>query len=209
MIRHRIRLRFRKVDDLRWIGHLDVVRTMERLFRRAELKLGMSEGFHPKPRMSFPSALAVGIAGLDEVVDVELAEERSADDVLAVLREQAPPGLEIASAEVLPAGAAKPQVVRVTLEMPVPPERRDVARERIAWLLAQPSYTVEREKGRKPVDLRSYVEDLSLDQDVVRMQIRVAREGSGRPREVLSAIGLEDLEQQGCYLTRTVVELAP
>ena len=60
MLRRRIRIRFRKIDDVRQISHLDLIRTMERLFRRAGLQLGMSEGFHPKPRMSFPSALNVG-----------------------------------------------------------------------------------------------------------------------------------------------------
>ncbi len=79
MIRQRVRIRFRKEDDLRLISHRDLVRTLERLFRRAELPLGMSEGFHPKPRMSFPSALAVGIAGTDEVMELELSQQRTAD----------------------------------------------------------------------------------------------------------------------------------
>ena len=36
--------------------------------------LSMTEGFHPKPRINFPSALAVGIAGLDELLEIDLAE---------------------------------------------------------------------------------------------------------------------------------------
>ena len=60
MIRQRVRIRFPKQDDLRLISHRDLMRAWERLFRRAGVALSMSEGFHPKPRMSFPSALAVG-----------------------------------------------------------------------------------------------------------------------------------------------------
>ena len=75
MVRHRVRIRFCKQGDLRWIGHRDLMRCMERLFRRAALPLGMSQGFHPKPRMSFPAALAVGIAAMDEVMELELAEQ--------------------------------------------------------------------------------------------------------------------------------------
>ncbi len=63
---------------MRLIGHRDLARAIERTFRRAGLRLGMSQGFHPKPRMSFPSALAVGIAGVDEVMEVEWAEEYTA-----------------------------------------------------------------------------------------------------------------------------------
>src|SRR5262245_28393195 len=109
-IRHRLRIRFRKEDDLRLISHRDLLRTLERLFRRANLPLGMSEGFHPKPRMSFPSALAVGIAGTDEVMELELCQELTADEVRAALDPHMPPGLHFNRIEVLPAGAKKAQV---------------------------------------------------------------------------------------------------
>ena len=53
----------------------------------AALKLSMTEGFHPKPRIGFPSALALGVEGLDEVVEIELAEELDARrDARAVAR---------------------------------------------------------------------------------------------------------------------------
>src|SRR5687768_8295132 len=106
-IRQRIRIRFRKEGDLRLISHRDLLRTLERLFRRADLPLGMSEGFHPKPRMSFPSALAVGIEGTNEVMELELCQERTAEQVLEVLTPHLPPGLTINTLEVLPPGAKK------------------------------------------------------------------------------------------------------
>ena len=74
MVRPRVRIRFCKQGDLRLIGHRDLMRCLERLFRRAGLALAMSQGFHPKPRVTFPLALAVGIEGLDEVMELELTE---------------------------------------------------------------------------------------------------------------------------------------
>ena len=59
-IRDRYRIRFGKTGLLRWIGHHDLQRLWERLLRRADLRLSMSQGFHPKPRINFPSALALG-----------------------------------------------------------------------------------------------------------------------------------------------------
>ena len=79
----RLRIRFRKEGDLRWISHRDLVRTVERLCRRAELALRMSEGFHPKPKMSFPSALALGIEGRGEVMELELVEPVEPQQLLA------------------------------------------------------------------------------------------------------------------------------
>ncbi|MFH1921107.1 MAG: TIGR03936 family radical SAM-associated protein, partial [Planctomycetota bacterium] len=107
MVRQRVRIRFRKQGDLRLVGHRDLARSMERLFRRAGLRLGMSEGFHPKPRMSFPSALAVGIEGLDEVMELELAEHYSEEELLRRLASQALSGLAFESVEILPPGTRK------------------------------------------------------------------------------------------------------
>src|SRR5690349_4708135 len=81
VIRQRVRIRFTKQDDLRWISHRDLIRLWERLFRRAGVALSMTEGFHPKPRMNFPSALAVGIAGTDEMLEVDFSEEYTADSL--------------------------------------------------------------------------------------------------------------------------------
>jgi radical SAM-linked protein len=206
-IRQRVRIRFRKEHDLRLISHLDLLRTLERLFRRAELPLGMSEGFHPKPRMSFPSALAVGIAGTDEVMELELSEERSAEEILAVLMPHLPPGLAINSLEVMPQGSKKAQVRFVQFELPLPSERREAAAQRIEQLWAEETHVVQREEGRGPVDVRSYVDRLELADDRLRMRLRVTGEGAARPREVLEALGLDDLESQGFYLSRTAVEL--
>lgn len=183
------------------------MRTLERLFRRAGLPLGMSEGFHPKPRMTFPLALSVGIAGLDEVMDLELAEPWSAAEVLTALRAQQTPGLTFTSVALVPAGGKRPQAARVTYETPLPAERQpDVAR-RIPEFLSASTYVVRRQND-KPVDLRPYVETLEVDGPVLRMRLKVTPQGAARPREALAALGLDDLERQGLMIVRTKVELA-
>src|SRR5215475_3422672 len=99
-LRQRVRIRFTKQDDLRWISHRDLMRLWERLFRRAGLPLSMTEGFHPKPRIHFPSALAVGIAGLDELLEVDFAEPVAAEAVREAIVAQAPPGMMIGTIDV-------------------------------------------------------------------------------------------------------------
>lgn len=207
MIRRRIRIRYRKTKDVRLISHLDLVRTMERLFRRAELRLSMSEGFHPKPRMSFPLALAVGIAGTDEVMEVELAEEPDADALLLALRTHAPDGLEIASVEVVPPGAKKPRVQSLTYEVAVPASRQAAAQAKLDELWSATTHVYDRGDGRPAVDVRRDLVELVLEADVLRFRMRYAREGSSRPRDVLAVLGLDDLEREGFFLTRTAVEL--
>ena len=71
----RVRIAFEKVGKMAYVGHLDLVRLFPRWFRRAELPLWYSEGFHPKPQMTFGPALALGIASLAEHVDVKVRKD--------------------------------------------------------------------------------------------------------------------------------------
>lgn len=99
--RNRFRIRFAKTGLLRWIGHRDLQRLWERMLRRAGVRLSMSAGFHPKPRISFPSALALGVEGLDEVVEVDLAESIDAEAVRQKLVADDQPGLVINSVRLI------------------------------------------------------------------------------------------------------------
>ncbi len=209
MVRQRVRIRFCKQQDLRLIGHKDLMRCLERLFRRAELPLAMSQGFHPKPRLTFPSALALGIEGADEVMELELTETAPAPRLHEQLRRHVPHGLSIKSVEVLPEGSKKAQVHRVSYRMPVPPKWRDGLSEKIDRLLASSSWPVERPRQATSIDLRPPLEELRLYEGVLSMRLRVDRGKSVRPQEVLEAIGVKDLLTEGVYLTRDVVEIQP
>lgn len=207
MVNSRLRIRFGKQGDLRWLGHRDLMRAWERTFRRAGIGLRMSEGFHPRPRLVFPSALALGVAGIDEVLDAELDDERSPADVRAALESQLPPGLSVRSVEPLPASRKSARVGRQRFELEIPPERQSRLAERVGEFLAEPVRLVPRSDGRDPVDARPLVEELRLDEGRLRIVMRASTEGGIRPRDLLAALELEDLEQQGVLLTRTAVEL--
>jgi radical SAM-linked protein len=207
VVRQRVRIRFSKQDDLRLIGHRDLVRLLERLFRRAGLRLGMSEGFHPKPRMSFPSALAVGIEGLDEVMELELAESYPGEELLGRLVSQTVAGLEFRSVEVLAPGAGKAKVHSAQYQVSIPAGRSDQVAARTARLLACSSCPIDRPKGRGPVDVRRDVQELDFRDGVLTMRLSAGRGPTAGPREVLRALGLDGLEDEGVHIKRTAVEL--
>src|SRR5947209_10550668 len=102
MVRDKVRIRFRKGGELRLVSHHDLMRCFERMLRRSGLPFHSSEGFNPKPRMVFALSLGLGIVGADEIVDLELEEELPAAEVYERLARQAPPGMEIKSAETVP-----------------------------------------------------------------------------------------------------------
>jgi radical SAM-linked protein len=208
MVRLRVRIRFSKRDDLRWIGHRDLMRCFERIFRRAELPLGRSEGFHPKPRMTFPLPLAVGIAGADEVMEFELADTLTAEEIQSRLAPQLPGGLKLNSVEVLPTGVKKALVRSASYEAAIPAPLTSGLAERIDRLLAQPACPIARSHGRSTVDIRPLLETLAFSNGILSMRMRIDQSGSAGPREVLKALALDDLESQGVSLARTAVEIA-
>jgi radical SAM family uncharacterized protein/radical SAM-linked protein len=66
------RMTFSKTGSARYIGHLELVRLFIRAFKRTGLNLVFSQGFHPKPKVSFASALPVGMESIHETVDIQL-----------------------------------------------------------------------------------------------------------------------------------------
>ncbi len=95
----RYRLTFSKTGTARLLSHLDTVRLFARAFRRAGLTMAYSEGYHPIPKISFPSALPVGMESLEEVCEIELRGSLP----LAALRDridrQLPQGIKLTRME--------------------------------------------------------------------------------------------------------------
>src|SRR5690349_12047093 len=143
MVRHKVRIRFRKAGDLRLVSHHDLLRCFERMLRRAGLPFQSTQGFNPRPRLVFALSLPLGTAGLDEVADLELREDVEPADVRARLAAQAPAGLEILDVRRTAARAA-PRVTAASYRVPVPEGRRDGLSGRVADLLAAPACWVER-----------------------------------------------------------------
>jgi len=204
----RLRLRFRKEGDLRWISHRDLVRTMERLLRRAALVLQMSEGFHPKPKLNFPSALALGIEGHGEWLELELAEPAEPQHLLEQLNTLAPPGLVITEVTARAPGQRKVRASAMHYQFRVPEQRYQRVQAALQRLLAATTWPIQREGRSEPLDLLADLVSIKLQDAAVGFCLRATDRASARPRDVLQALQLDDLEQQGQFLTRTQVEVA-
>jgi radical SAM-linked protein len=207
----KVRLRFAKRGDLRLVSHHDLMRCLERMARRAGLPLAQSQGFNPRPRIAFTLALALGIEGHHEAVEIELAGPMEPSEVLRRLAAVSPPGLDWLDAE--DPGPGRPaQAEAVRYALTIPADRRDQAGAALADLLARDHrpYTRHRPDRTVEIDLRPFLLDAVLEPDgALRFRLKMSPSGSARPEEVLDALGLRDLLGQGAVLARTEVELAP
>jgi radical SAM-linked protein len=201
------RIRFRKSGDLRLVSHLDLMRSLERLLRRAALPFRRTEGFHPTPRLVLAQSLPLGVVGHHEVLELELTEEIEPDEVLRRMREQAPPGIEFLSARRIPVNVtARPRraVYRVPLwdRFPTCPDRLETCpteagpgalHDRIAAFMASTEVWAERERPRpRAVNIRPYVESLTVADDALVISCWLTQEGSARADEIAAAVGVAD-----------------
>ena len=198
MAPYRIRLTYSKTGAIRYTGHLDLYRVWERAIRRSHLPVAFSNGFHPLVRMAMACALPLGFTSQGELIDLWLVDPMDPADVVAGLSPALPPGLSLLHAEMVEPGERSLQTrvrssrYQVTLLDPVEP----------GWLAGQveqvlSSPKIERVWRDKPYDLRPYIEALEcLPADLqghpcLSMRL-AAREGAtGRPEEVLSALGCD------------------
>ena len=212
-IRERYRVRFQKTGLLRWISHRDLARLWERLVRRAQLVLSMTEGFHPKPRIAFPSALALGTRSLDEVVELELAERMTPQDLLERLIADNQPGLPIKSVVHLPAGFGKGQMKtsHYTIEPPTEffTEQLDgtAVCEAIETLKSQSILSVKRKKKTHQFEVANEVIKLHWSGDAIEMALNAGGGASLKPSDLLDAMGLDQWIEKGAAITRTSMVL--
>ncbi len=213
----RVRVFFAKTGPLRFIGHLDLLRNLPRMFRRAGLEVAYSRGFNPVPRLSMAPALALGIAADDDAFDVELILPESLRDmdgeltdddraaigerVLAALRKVAPVGLTIFDARVLTVDVGKVGAVVAGADFTValPRASLDDSVRRMAEALACEHLPIVRRKHEKrgrdqEIDVRPHIVAAEIDRDaaLLRFRLRMDPTGTARPREVVQALlGIE------------------
>lgn len=213
----RLRIRFSKLGKVRWTSHRDLARMWERAFRRVQLPLAYSEGFSPRPKVSFGLALPTGCESVAEYLDVGLRDVEGVDVASLVPRLSAalPLGVDATAAALLGPGAASLQedvtscswrwlaVAAPGHDQPSPDRLTDV----VAALLAAPSLVVSRaRKGVDvPEDVRPGIKQLKAAgtgrTGGVWLEAELATQPrSVRPAEVLAALG-PGLE--GCDVRRT------
>jgi len=193
----RVRITFSKLGALRYTGHLDLHRLWERAMRRADLPLSYSQGFHPQPKISLASALPLGFSSRGEMLDVRFNEEIPTDEIASRLKDNLPPDIQITQVEIVDERepALQTQVLSAAYHVQLTePVNGSELKQKAEALMA--SESLPRERRGKFYDLRPLIETLVVileSDEKISLQMKLAaREGAtGRPEEVLNALGIE------------------
>lgn len=192
----RVRIRFTKLGKVRFTSHRDVARLLERAARKAELALTYTQGFSPRPKLSFGLALPTGCESLGEYADLELDEPTDLDALPALLSGHLPPGLDVTHAVALEPGGPSLQecIDRCRWRIELPEVAPDAARAAIAVALERDELVVRRQRKGRVVDddirpgiLRLDVEPLSPAGSAIVAELAI-KPRSVRPGDLIEAL---------------------
>ncbi len=199
-----VRLRFAERGKVRFISHRDAARAFDRAFRIEALPLALSEGFSPRPKVSFGLALSVGHESIAEYMDVRFSEPVDLEALPARLTAALPEGIEVTGVALLAdrAPALQESVTAVEWELEVAKmDESEVSVEEISLrleaLFETKSLPVNRiRKGREDiVDSRPALTRMSVIESGsvgIVLTAEIATQPAARPSEVVTVLG-EDL----------------
>lgn len=209
-VRSILRVRYAKSGRSIALSHLETMTAVARTLRRAKVPIAFSQGFSPKPRVSFGPALPVGVESDAEYLDLALSEKCDPAEIAERLRAELPDGFELIAVEPIDRKTLSLQrgIAEMEFSVAFPPEWSGDLAGAVAAFAGEGRFTVQRErpapKGRKggrgrrgpppaprirEIDLKELVCGVALQGErEVRFSVRNFEEGSVRPTEVIAAL---------------------
>lgn len=206
------RLTYGKTGRARYISHLDLMRTMQRAFKRARIPIWYTQGFNPHAYLNFPLALSLGTDSKIEILDIALIEELAPEEIVTRLNACMPEGLHIYK-------AAKPvkkhtmiafaeYEIRFNSNLPAVE-----AKERFEKFVGREKIEIEKKskkKGINLVDIKPHINTVSVtvenDMTVIDLILPAGCEFNLNTNAVVDAFcSLESVEINSIYTTRTKI----
>jgi radical SAM-linked protein len=210
----KLRIRFSKKGAVKFIGHLDILRYFQKAFRRANLDMTYSQGYHPHPILSFASPLGVGLESEGEYMDLEVNSLADPLEALARLNAQMAEGIETSSLSVLQDDAKNSMSILAAADyrvdfregmLPVDPGKlQGMAKDFMAG--EQIMVMKKTKKNELEIDIKPMILSLSVsDHGAVTMQLSAGSVANLKPELLLQTM----FEREGisfdpfsCIVTR-------
>jgi radical SAM-linked protein len=212
---HRLRVRFKRGAEVKFISHLDLIRLWQRAFQRARIPLAYSEGFSPHPKISLAAPLPIRVTSDAELMDIHLTKWVSPHFLTSALGQQLPPGIEILQAHsIAPNQPSLQSLVRFAeYRVSVKTDRgKEEIETAITNLLSAEElpWQHQRDTGPRHYDLRALISDLWLidyqpPYGTIGMRLRCDSGGSGRPEQVSLALGFPN-PPQSIHRTKLILK---
>ena len=214
----KLRMQITKDRDIRFISHLEYVRTIERAIRRAKLPAAYSEGFNPHLKFSLASALGVGVVSYTEFVEIELAEPVEIEVAARALDKALPRGIRVLAADAVAnnTAALMAEAAGASYVVTLPYDKdltEVVANYNDAVELLFKKAAPKRKEKFKEIDVKFYIPELAVElkdgKTIFSFECKITPTGSMKAVDLLNALneayGLElpvemaDIERHTLY----------
>ena len=191
-----IRIRFGKEGMLRWIGHLDVLRTFQKIFRRAGIPMVFSKGYSPHPIMSLALPLGLGLSSEGEYLDAAVEDGADPQAILAALQAATAEELPVYALRVLPEKAENAMaavggaVWKATLPANMPLEGAKTA---LKAILARETIILPKNTKTREIelDIRPMIHEAVIEDGALEMTLAAGSKANLAPDMVLNMIAKE------------------
>lgn len=206
-------VRFTKQGKAKFLSHRELLNLFEQTIRRSALPVVFSEGFNPRPRISFPTALPLGIVSDDEIMYFQASEWISHPEIIKRINQVSIDGVMVSSIEPL----RKNAIALMSVEYQVIPLAEESSCEicRISqdiideWMLST-ERLVRRDyhnKTSKVINMRPYIRKIELRNGNLFIGVNIVNEGTVRPDEVMKSLGISGDIKGGFFEIRKVQTL--
>ena len=201
----KLRMRFGKEGIVKFIGHLDIMRYFQKAFRRANVDITYSQGYHPHPCLSFASPLGVGLESRGEYLDMEV---NSFDDLEAMknaVNAQMVEGIVVYSIRHLPDQAKNAMSIIAAADYEVgfreemaPCETKQL-KAAVENFMSRPEIRVikKTKKSEREIDIRPLIYKMVVEENGnIFMQVAAGSATNLKPELVMQTLcRLENLEE--------------
>lgn len=195
----KLRLEITKGEEVRYISHLDVAGAWEKAVRRAKLPVAYSEGFNPHMKISFASALPLGVTGAAEYMDLEMTEKIPLPEAMERLQAVLPRGFAVRAASYMPpkTGAMMALINLAEYEISLELMQDKIAAAQAAienFNQAETApYIKVTPKARREIDLKQFISEPIVCREtehgvILRVNVKVTAKGSVKPGEIVAAL---------------------
>jgi len=164
----KVRLKFTKLGDVRFISHLDLLRTFERALRRAEIPVAFTQGFNPHPQITFAHPLSLGMTSEGEYVDLILGRDFSLKNLKERLNHVFPQGIKVIDVVKVTDDRSVMSLVDAAMyELCISVDeglKEDEVKEKLRKVLAKEKIVVLKKSKSKEelTDIRPFIYDISF-----------------------------------------------
>ena len=184
----KIRVRFSKQGQMKFIGHLDMVRYFQKVMRRGEIDVAYSEGFSPHQKMSFAAPLSVGVLSKGEYFDMEVNSTLSTKEAIERINEQNVEGVKVLSYKLLPVNAKNAMAVMSAADYFV---YTDIfTDDDITGFINQDSINVikKTKKSEKEVDIKPLIYSIKKEDNGIFIKLAQGSAQNLKPELVVTAL---------------------